>query len=149
VLERRVLIGSAGLAILLLTVLLAAARGASTSADTASCKLHGIRYAGSTSQKKKLCFVLSSKAKTLNEYSYDFLDTCGTGTSRSVNRRGITTLLPKGAFAFTTPDTYFKGVVKGGKANGTLREQGQQTVPGKGVVTCDTHVVHWTAHRVR
>jgi hypothetical protein len=141
-------ITSVGLAVPLLTLVLILAPGAGGSRDTAACKLHGIRFAGSTSQKKKLCFILSSKRTTLNEYAYDFVDTCGTGTSRSVNRRGITTLLPKGAFAFTTPDAYFKGLVKGGKASGTLREKGQQTIPGQGVVNCDTHVVHWTAHRV-
>ena len=50
--------------------------------------------------------------------------------------------------ARTTFDAFFKGVVKARTATGTFRQATDQTVPGKGSVKCDTHVVRWTAHRV-
>ena len=117
--------------------------------SSATCTFGGIRYVGKTSQKRDLCLTLSSKGKIVREYTYDDVDTCGTGTTRALNPRiGVMPVTPTGAFVRITPDGFFKGVVRAGKATGTFRQHGEATIPGKGSVTCDTHIVHWTAHRV-
>ena len=67
--------------------------------SSATCTFGGIRYVGKTSQKRDLCLTLSSKGKIVREYTYDYVDTCGTGTTRALNPRiGVMPVTPTGAF---------------------------------------------------
>ena len=138
----------AGLVGLLLGVL-AVAPGAGGSSGVSACKFGGVRYVGSTSQQKDLCFTLSGNRKLVREYVYDYVDNCGTGMARAFNPRGgVAAVTPAGVFVRMTTDGFFKGVVRGGKATGTFRQTTNETIPGQGSVACDTHIVRWTAHRV-
>ena len=124
-----------------------ASRG-SAGSSAATCIYGGVRYVGTTSQKGGICFTLTPKGKAMREYSYEYVDTCGTGTARALNpRAGVVPVLPTGAFSRITPEGFFKGTVRAGKASGTFRQHSQETIPGKGLFTCDTHIVHWTALR--
>ena len=111
------------------------------------CTIGGVHYVGSTSQKQQVCFTLSTDGKKLREYAYSFRDDCGSsGTTRTTNqRRGYLAILAaNGTFSYGTTSSYFKGVARGGKASGTLRNRAY--VAGIGS-TCDTGTVRWTAHR--
>jgi hypothetical protein len=125
-----------------------ASRG-SAGSTTATCRYGGVRYVGTTSQHGSICFTLTPKGKIMREYTYEYMDTCGTGTMRALNPRaaGVVPVLPTGAFSQISPDGFFKGTIKAGKATGTFRRHSAETIPGKGLFTCDTHLVHWTAKR--
>ena len=137
-----------GLAGLLIAAAVAVAPGAARLSPAVGCKFGGIRYVGSTSQKKDLCLTLSGNRKVVREYAYDYVDTCGTGTTRAINPHGgIVPVTPAGVFVRMTADGFFKGVVRAGKATGTFRQKTEETTPGSGSITCDTHIVRWTAVR--
>jgi hypothetical protein len=133
--------------IALVTVALAA--GSAGSANPPLCSYGGIRYVGMTSQHQRLCFTLTAKGTVMREYGFDYVDTCGTGTNRSQNARaGVAPVTKTGVFNRLAPGGFFKGVIKGRKASGTFRLNSETTIIGKGTVSCDTHVVRWTARRV-
>ncbi len=114
---------------------------------TVACTLAGIHYRGTTSQKQRICFTVSKDGRKLVEFSYGFRDNCGsTGDSRTTNaRRGyIAPLASSGAFSYGNAQSYFKGVMKGSKASGTLRSGGYNAGIGQ---TCDTGTVRWSAVR--
>ena len=114
---------------------------------TTLCKLKGIRYVGTTSQSKKVCFTLGSSGKRISEYAYGFRDNCGaTGTSRTASRKGIP-VAANGSFSTGegTP-AFFNGRLYGTKASGKLGAV-TQTSTSAGVVPCNTGVVRWTARR--
>ena len=121
------------------------------------CKLAGIRYVGSTSQKKRVCLTLSKNGKRLREWSFGYRFRCSdgvgaSGNARTTSRTGIP-LGRSGRFAYTAGFSFFRGSASGTGASGTLRlgEQGVRpsidpTRPPQ-VVTCDTGVVRWTARK--
>lgn len=135
---------------LVLVVLVALSPGGAGSANPpTACRYGGIRYVGTTSQQQSVCFTLSPKGKVVREYAYDYLDTCGSGTSRALNPiAGVMPVTPAGVFVRTSFDGFFKGVIRAGKASGTFRQHDEDTVIASGAMACDTHVVRWTAHRV-
>jgi hypothetical protein len=146
---RNALLALTALVGLLSAAAVAVAPGAGALSPTVVCKFGGIRYVGSTSQKKDLCFTLSGNRKVIREYAYDYVDTCGSGTTRALNPRGgVAPVAPAGVFVRMTTDGFFKGVVRARTATGTFRQKSAETIPGKGSVTCDTHIVRWTARRV-
>jgi|SRR5579859_2037624 len=112
-----------------------------------ACTLAGSHYTGTTSQKQRVCLTSSRDGRRLVEFAYGFRDNCSsTGDSRTTNpRRGyLATVTSLGAFSYGNAQSYFKGIIKGGTATGTLRSRGYN--PGIGE-TCDTGVVRWSARR--
>jgi hypothetical protein len=134
-------------AVSLLGALVALPGGASGAGSPAACSARGIHFVGATSQKQAICFTLSPSGKLLREYVFDYLDACGSGTVRSVNPMGVTSVTAAGVFAKVSFDGFFKGTIRSRTATGTFRQHDEGTVPGAGRRSCDTHVVRWTAHR--
>lgn len=117
----------------------------SVSADPSTkCKLTGQRYVGTTSQKKRLCFTLTSDGRRLREYAYDYRNTCGGGSLRTTIRGGLP-LSATGSFS-TTGQGFFKGKVSGSQASGTARSTSQSYILGS-FETCDTGLVRWSARK--
>jgi len=116
-------------------------------ADAAkTCKLGGIRYVGTTSQKKKLCFTLWKSGARISEYAYAFNDSCGSGTTRTTARNGIL-IAPNGTFSSTSSSQgFFKGRISGSTAKGTLRQKSTNygTIPP---TSCNSGIVRWSARR--
>jgi hypothetical protein len=111
------------------------------------CTLAGAHYRGTSSQRQRVCFTVSKDGRKLVEFAYGFRDNCGsTGDSRTTNsRRGyVAAIAPGGAFSYGTAQSYFKGMVKGGTASGTLRSRGYNAGIGQ---TCDTGAIRWSARR--
>jgi hypothetical protein len=140
--------GAASLIALAIALVGASGGGASLSSPGADpstkCKLTGQRYVGTTSQKKRLCFTLTSDGKRLREYAYDYRNTCGGGSLRTTIRGGLT-LSTSGSFS-TIGQGFFKGKVSGSKANGTARSKSQTYILGS-FETCDTGLVRWNARK--
>jgi hypothetical protein len=136
------------LAVLAVALMGASGGGASPSSASADpstrCKLTGQRYVGTTSQKKRLCFTLTSDGRRLREYAYDYRNTCGGGSLRTTIRGGLP-LTGTGSFS-TTGQGFFKGKVTGSKASGTARSKSQTYILGS-FETCDTGLVRWTARK--
>jgi hypothetical protein len=139
----------AALAGLVLVAGLSAGAVARGSTAVTACRLGGIRYVGTTSQKQVLCLTLSANRKILREYVYDYIDSCGTGQIRAFNPiAGLAPVTGTGGFTRTSFDGFFKGVARARTASGTLRQKTEETIPGKGTAACDTKIVRWTAHRI-
>ena len=149
---RHTLIASAIMAGLVLGAALASSPGTAGS-SSATCTFGGIRYVGKTSQKRDLCLTLSSKGKIVREYTYDYVDTCGTGTTRALNPRiGVMPVTPTGAFVRITPTASSRASCEPGRPPAHSDSTVRRRSPGRGrspaIRTSSTGPrIAWVSHR--
>lgn len=143
------LTAAAGIVLLgALLLMLAPGGGASTANPSAptGCKFAGKRFVGTTSQRKKLCFTLTSDGRRLREYAFDYRNTCGSGNLRTTIRNGLP-VASNGTFSSTgASGNFFKGKITGRTATGTTRSKSQTFILG-GLQTCDSGLVRWSARQ--
>ncbi len=131
------------------------------------CKLAGLRYLGTTSQGREVCFTVSRDRKALREYSFGFkcriypgwaaiepssevirVDgniTVGTGHGSG---GAVTTIRRDGTFSdIPLEHGVFKGKLEALRAAGILRQQYPPIPVGGAAPVCDTGTVRWTAKR--
>ena len=152
---------------------LAAAAPAERAALKVECKLAGIHYVGTSTQRQKVCLTLSANGKVLKEYSFGGRFKCNDGTrdvgvthikpnstdisvggvfliGAGVGSKKITDVGKDGKFADVPgyeAQSIFSGQIKNKTVAGILRQRVKFRSPPSADIVCDSGKASWSARR--